>query len=231
MLKNRYRMYWSIGNKCLVEENIPVECNFGVVENNWEVSGIRVVIKVGVNCDVSMEDVWKFVDSSCDDWILLVNLVDSRIIDVVGTLFVVINEFKSSCKVSIWSSMLSLISMREVFNDARSDNSASLHESIEALEIVDASDSNSSILEIWLAIELNCVTNSMKSEQDVLDVFLEEIDSIVVVTSSIASDICWRVVIFSMTSFLLGGSVARTVDNASVKDVLPWKRFIDYNNK
>ena len=53
----------------------------------------------------------------------------------------------------------------------------------------------------------------MKSEQEVLDDFLEESDSIVVVTLSIASDICCRVVIFSITSFLLIGSVTTTVVN------------------
>ena len=142
-------------------------------------------------------------------------------------LIVVTNDSNISSNASIFSSIFSLVTNKEDFKEARDDNSVPVHESTEALVILDASDIISLTLDIWFAIELNSVTQSMKSEQSVdFNIFLDVMDSIEVVTSSIALDISWRLLIFSNTSFL-GKAVViawdvwtfKVVINAGVKEV------------
>ena len=148
------------------------------------------------------------VTDCADDGILLVIFVDLMIDEVNfpevdWILIVVTNDSNISSNASIFSSIFSLVTNKEDFKEARDDNSVPVHESTEALVILDASDIISLTLDIWFAIELNSVTQSMKSEQSVdFNIFLDVMDSIVVVTSSIAFDISWRLLIFSITSFL-----------------------------
>ena len=183
-------------------EEIPVVDNFGDVKG-------KVVTKDGVNLVVISEVMSTFCVTDCaDDGILLVIFVDLMIDEVNfpevdWILIVVTNDSNISSKASIFSSIFSLVSNKEDFKEARDDNSVPVHESTEALVILDASNIISLTLDIWLAIESNSVTQSMKSEQSVdFNIFLDVMDSIVVVTSSIAFDISWRLLIFSNTSFL-----------------------------
>ena len=145
-------------------EEIPVVDNFGDVKG-------KVVTKDGVNLVVISEVMCTVcVTDRADDGILIVIFVDLMIDEVNFSevdwiIIVVTNDSNISWKASIFASIFSLVSNKEDFKEARDDNSVPVHESTEALVILDASDIISLTLDIWFAIELNSVTQSMKSEQ------------------------------------------------------------------